>query len=336
MERSLKFAGYEVEHKWGKGGHNGQHATEIFPEAVKWLWKDHKAGIKAGLGSPQMKELLIPGEDWKLVGEGYTFTEGPAANEKGELFFNDVPQAKTYKIGLDGKVTEFLKENGRCSGHAFGPDGKLYSVGGGLDPLVAFAADGTKTVVAEGVKGNDLVVLNNGSMYVTAPGSGTGSDANKILLITPQGEKKVVDTGIKFPNGITTSPDQTLLYVAESRTHWVWSFTIQKDGTLANKQKYYHLHKPDTASEASADGLKTDRDGRLWVATRMGIQVCDQAGRVNCIIPTPNGKCANLCFGGANLDIIYATCGDKVYARKVKVKGTNPYQKPFKPAPPRL
>ena len=87
--------------------------------------------------------------------------------------------------------------------------------------------------------------------------------------------------------------------------------------------------------DAGADGLEVDRDGRLYVATRLGLQVCDQAGRVNAIIPTPNGKIANLCFGGPGFDTIYAACGDKVYKRKVKVKGVNAYQAPIKPAPPR-
>jgi hypothetical protein len=68
----------------------------------------------------------------------------------------------------------------------------------------------------------------------------------------------------------------------------------------------------------------------------MGLQVCDQAGRVNCIIPTPNGKVANLTFGGENFDVIYAACGDKVFKRKVKVKGANAWDKPVKPAAPRL
>jgi sugar lactone lactonase YvrE len=82
--------------------------------------------------------------------------------------------------------------------------------------------------------------------------------------------------------------------------------------------------------------MKTDREGRLYVASRMGIQVCDQAGRVNCIIPTPNGRIANLAFGGPNFDVLYATCGERIYSRKVKVQGANAYQEPIKPQPPRL
>src|SRR5438552_5496660 len=79
MERALRFAGYEVNHVWGEGGHNGQQATQIFPEAMRWLWKDWPAPVKAGLGSQQLREVLLPGEDWKLVADGYRFTEGPAA-----------------------------------------------------------------------------------------------------------------------------------------------------------------------------------------------------------------------------------------------------------------
>jgi sugar lactone lactonase YvrE len=132
------------------------------------------------------------------------------------------------------------------------------------------------------------------------------------------------------------SPDQTLLYVADSRTHWVYSYQIRPDGSLANKQKYYHLYQRDADDDTGADGLRCDRDGRLWVATRAGLQVCDQAGRVNCIIPTPNGRVSNLTFGGPDMDVLVATCGDRVYMRKVKVKGANAFQPPFKPAPPRL
>jgi hypothetical protein len=107
---------------------------------------------------------------------------------------------------------------------------------------------------------------------------------------------------------------------------------IQADGSLAHKQKYYHLHVPDTADDSGADGMRTDKDGRLYVATRMGIQFCDQAGRVNGIIPTPNGRVANFCFGGPTFDTLYAACGDKVYMRKLKVKGSNAFQAPTKPS----
>jgi sugar lactone lactonase YvrE/enterochelin esterase-like enzyme len=333
MQRALAFSGYEVKHEWGEGGHDGKDATKLFPDAMKWLWKDWPEAPKAGLGSPQLKDILIPGEGWKLVGEGYKFTEGPATGAKGDVFFNDVGASKTYKV-VDGKPVEWLADSKRGDGQRFGPDGKLYANAGAESKILAWDAEGKATEFADGFRGNDLVVLNSGAIYATDP-FGTPNNS-KVYHLSPKGEKKVVDTGLKFANGITVSPDQTLLYVADSRTHWVYSYQIQPDGTLAHKQKYYHLHVHDRDDDSGADGLRVDRDGRLWVATRIGLQVCDQAGRVNCIIPTPNGKVSNLTFGGANMDVLYATCGDKVYSRKVKVRGANAFEAPFKPAPPRL
>jgi sugar lactone lactonase YvrE/enterochelin esterase-like enzyme len=335
MERALVFAGYEVDHAWGEGGHDGKQATEIFPEAMRWLWKDWPAPVKAGGGSQQLRDILIPGEDWKIVAEGYKFTEGPAVNAKGEVFYNDVPESKTFRVGLDGKVGLFLAETKKGDGQAFGPDGRLYAVAGGAEQILAWDAEGKSTVVADGFRGNDLVVRHDGGIYVTNPGW-NGTDPSKIWYVSPKGEKKIVDSGLKFSNGLTLSPDQSLLYVADSRSHWVYSYQVQPDGTLSHKQRYFHLHVPDTADDSGADGLRVDRDGRLYVATRLGIQVCDPVGRVNCIIPTPNGKLSNLCFGGENFDVLFATCGDRVYSRKVKVKGAQAWQPPFKPAPPRL
>jgi len=335
MERALKFAGYEVNHAWSDGGHNTTHATKIFPDAMRWLWKDWPAPVQAGAGSPQLQDVLLPGEGWTLVAEGYRFTEGPTANSQGEVFFNDVPHSKTYKIGRDGQVSLFLEDSRKGDGQAFGPDGRLYAVAGGAEQIVAYNAAGQPSLIADGFRGNDLVVRHDGSIYVTHPGW-NGSDPSQVWYISPQGEKKVVDTGLKFSNGITVSPDQTLLYVADSRSHWVYSYQIQPDGSLAHKQKYFHLHVPDTADDSGADGLRVDRDGRLYVATRMGIQVCDQAGRVNFILPTPNGKVSNFCFGGENFDTLYATCGDKVYRRKLKIRGAPAFEPPHKPANPRL
>jgi gluconolactonase len=334
MERALIFAGYEVKHDWGTGGHSTEHATKVFPDAMRWLWKDWPDPVKAGRGSQQLREILIPGEDWTLVAEGYRFTEGPAANAQGEVFFNDIPNGKAYKIGSDGQVSLFLADSKRANGQSFGPDGRLYAVATGAGQVLAYDSGGKPTLVAEGIRGNDLVVRHDGGIYVTNPG-GNGS-SSKVWYISPQGEKRVVDEGLKFANGVTLSPDQTLLYVADFASHWVYSFQAQPDGSLRYKQRYFHLHSPDTADDAGADGMRVDRNGRLYAATRIGIQVCDQAGRVNCIIPTPNGRVANLCFGGADFQTLYATCGDRVYKRKVKVKGANAFAPPIQPAAPRL
>ncbi len=236
LERSLTFAGYEHEHVWGEGGHNGKHGTALFPDAMRFLWRGWPAPVKAGAGSPQLQDILIPGENWQVAWEGGKFTEGPAHNAKGEVFFNDIPNAKTYKIGLDGQVTEFLADSKKANGMAIGASGSLYQVVAGAEKIIAQPdGKGEAAEVASGIRGNDIVALHNGSLYVTEPGDGT--KPSNIWLIKPDGAKRIVDTGLKFSNGITASPDQSLIYVADSRTHWVYSYQIQPDGSLAHKQR---------------------------------------------------------------------------------------------------
>ena len=334
LERSLTFAGYEHDHVWGEGGHNSRHGTALFPDAMRFLWKGWPAPVKAGEGSPQLKEILIPGEGWQVAWEGGKFTEGPAANAKGEVFFTDIPNSKSYRIGLDGKVTEFIADTKKGNGQAFGPDGRLHLVAG-ESKILAFDPAGKATEIASDITGNDLTVLANGNIYVTEPLT-EGGKSSYVWLIKPDGSKQIVDKGLKFANGVAVSPDQSLLYVDDSRSHWVFSYQIQPDGTLKNKQRYYQLHVPDTADDSGADGMEVDNAGRLYVATRMGLQVCDQAGRVNCIIPTPNGKSSNVVLGGADFDTLYVTAGDKVYKRKVKPKAAPSFATPIKPAAPHL
>jgi hypothetical protein len=251
------------------------------------------------------------------------------------VFFSDAGAKKAYKIGLDGTVSPHVAAAESVSGQAFGADGKLYAVAGGASKVLAFGMDGKAAVFADGFRGNDLTIGNNGGMYVTNPGA-DGASQSKVWYISPKGDKRVVDSGLKFPNGIALSPDQSLLYVSDYRSHWVYSYQIGSDGTLRHKQRYFHLHAPDTADDAGGDGMCVDRNGRLWVATHMGLQVCDQAGRVLCIIPTPNRRVAHVCIGGEGFDTLFAFCGDRVYKRAVKVKGVLPCQAPFKPAAPRL
>ena len=145
-----------------------------------------------------------------------------------------------------------------------------------------------KRLYADSISGNDIVVANNGNIYVTSP---DGIDKpSKIYLIRPGKEKEIVDIGLKFANGLTLSPDQTQLYITESASHWVWIYQIQPDGKLTFKQRYGWLHVRDTDENAWSDGLRCDTAGRVFVTTKMGIQVLDQAGRVNAIIPYPGGS----------------------------------------------
>jgi len=337
LERALTYAHYEVNHAWGEGGHSGGPAVPIFPDMVRWLWHDWPQPVKAGrLPLERIGPVLIDGEDWQLVGDGFKSTEGPAADARGEVSFCDMGGNKTFHVGADGKISVVLADSKRVTGQAYGPDGRLYVSAATAEKILAYDSTGKESVIAEGFVGNDLVVAHNGNVYATNPPANNANDPSKVWLIRPDGTKQVVDTGIRYANGVTLSPDQSLLYVDDYRSHWVYSFVIQPDGTLAHKQRFYHLKEPVSADQSNADGLKVDRDGRLYVATNMGVQVCDQAGRVNLIIPTPNRKISNLCFGGEKFDTLYATCGDKVYKRKLNATGANAWAEPNKPAPPRL
>ncbi len=341
MERALQFSGYEVKHVWGEGSHNGQQGTAIFPEAMRWLWKDYPKQISNNLTkNPFLNDILIENADWELVNEGYNFTEGIIANSKGEVFFQDIPEAKTYKVGLDAKL-QLLPIDSKCaSGTSFSDAGQMITITSGwgcpVKQVISYNQDYKPKILADSLVGNDILVTKSGNIYVTQPDG--KEKPSKIYLLKPSGEKIIVDEGIKFANGLCLSPDQTQMYVTESASHWVWVYQIQSDGKLINKQKFGWLHVRDSDENAWSDGIKCDRDGRIYVATLSGIQVMDQLGRVNAIIPVPKtkGQVSNLCFGGTNFDVLYITCVDKVFKRKVKVRGANTFDSPIKPKTPRL
>lgn len=336
MLSAFEFAGYEVNHVWGDGGHNGKHATAILPDALRWLWKDWPKPVTRGAGSKApVMEVLGVGSEWQLVSEGHGFTEGPAVNSKGEVFFTDIPNSRIHKIGLDGKVTVFAEDTGKANGLMFGPDGRLYACANGRKQVVAYDEGGRASVIAEGLESNDLCVARNGNIYVTDPPN------RQVWLITPKGEKRVVDTndkaGLAFPNGVRLTPDQSLLLVADMRGRFVWSYHIQPDGSLVAKQPYHHLRLPDDKMESGADGMTLDSKGRLYVTTHLGLQFCDQAGRVNGIIASPQRKwLANAVFGGAGFDELFVCCSDKVFKRRTTVKGVRSADAPLKPEKPRL
>jgi gluconolactonase len=342
MERALQYAGYEVNHAWAEGGHNGQHGTAVFPEAMRWLWKDYPKPIQKGVTKNTfLKDILIENEGWELVGEGYTFTEGIVANAAGEVFFQDIPNAKTYKIGLDGKVNLLPFDSKKASGTSFASDGTMVTITSGwggypVKQVITYDKNLKATVLKDSLGGNDILIAKNGNIYLTQPDG--REKPSKIYLIKPNGEKIVVDEGIKFANGLCLTPDQTQLLITESTSHWVWIYQIQPDGKLTNKQRFGWLHVRDTDENAWSDGLKCDRDGRVYVTSLSGVQVLDPLGRVNAILPVPKtkGQVSNLCFGGANFDTMYITVVDKVFKRKMNLKGANTFDTPNKPATPKL
>src|SRR5690606_8440910 len=96
------------------------------------------------------------------------------------------------------------------------------------------------------------------------------------------------------------SPDQTLVYTVDSTSHWVYSYQMQPNRKLAYRQRFGWLHVTDDENKAGASGIVCDREGRIYVATNMGIQILDQTGRVNAVLPSPHGVATKVTFGGSN------------------------------------
>jgi gluconolactonase len=331
LERALAFAGYDVRASWRAGVRRGPASAAAFAQAQRGLWRDWPRPPAARRsGNATLAQLLIPGEDWQLVGQGYRFVEGPAVSARGEVFFNDIPAARTYKVGLDGQVTIFLADSQKANGQAFGPDGRLHAITGGPGKVMAYDAQGGGTPLADGFSGNDLVVAHDGNVYVTNPPDGRDPTApSRVWLVRPGGSKQVVDSGLRYANGIALSPDQRELYVDDHRSRWVYRYRVQPDGTLADKQRFCALYVPETADDSSADGMKVDVEGRLYVATRTGLlQICDRQGQVVAIIPTPNRRISNVVFGGPRFDILFATAGDRVWKRRLNTVGVNAWAPP--------
>ena len=334
MLSALEYAGYDVRHEWGEGEHNSKHATAIFPDALRWLWRDWPKPIVAnpeGRSRQPFLEFLAPGEGWTLVSQGHGFTEGPAVNGRGEVFFTDVRESRIHRIGLDGRVSLFASDTGGAAGLMFGADGRLYACASGRKEVAAYDESGHASVLASGVPCNDLAVTRQGGIYFT------DDSGRRVFYLPKGGEPRVVDEGIANPNGVVLSADQSLLFVADTKGQRAFSFQIQPDGSLAQREPFFFLHVQDGSLRSDMDGMTVDVEGRLYLATSLGVQVFDQLGRVIAILPKPERAwLSNLVFGGPGLDELYATCGGSVYKRKLRTKGALSWREPVKPPPPRL
>ena len=283
----------------------------------------------APAGDMTLHHILIEGENWEMVSEGHQFADGCCADAEGNFYFTDVAKGTTInKIGVDGKLSVYAENAPKISGLKFGPDGRIYACSGGEKKIMAFDKEGKMTIIAEDVQPNDLVVNHNGNIYFTETGK------KQVTLITSKGEKRVVDTGIAGPNGITLSPDQGTLAVSDYKGANVYTFRVEADGSLSSKEPYMPMRLPPNKLEANGDGMTTDLAGRWYVCTALGIQAFDPTGRLIGLIFRPQEKfAANLTFAGPDLQYLYVACSDKIYRRKTQAKGALFFLPPATPAP---
>ena len=344
MLRALEFAGYPVEHVWGEGSHDGRHATAIFPDAMRWLWKDWPKPVTAGTsrnvflaGAPPPRNgagwhstgILLPGEGWEAVPGDYQSGGSLAADRQGGIVFRDARGGRAWRVGADGRPGPDKAISDAFTGLAFGPDGRAYVTEGKASRISAYTPDGRKSVIADGVPGRDLVVTSDGVIYVTEPGSGEGP-SGKVWMVKAGGEKTLLDSGLIQPSGIARSPNGLWLAVAEGTSHWGYSYRVLPGGGIEDKQRFYRFEVPDEADDSGAGTWAMDLEGRLYAATRMGIQVFDRNGRVRAILPVPGGEVTGLAFGGEHFDTLYVSCADhRIYRRKLGVPGAPAWAAPI-------
>jgi len=345
MAKSLEYAGYDMTFVTGTEGHNSRHGSAILPDALRWLWREYPKPIVAGSGGKGSErhfvtEILDPGHDWEVAAEGYQQTEGPAADRDGNVFFCDAAASRIYRIdAATGKVTLFKDNTGGTTGLMFGSDGRLYAAESTRKRIVAYSPDGAKlAVLATGVAPNDLAVTSKGDIYFT------DTNAQRVYFLPAGGKPRVVVEGkrdgsnLMMPNGVRVNPDESLVVVADTLGRSAWSFHIEPDGSLTHSEPFYHLEVPDEPAEgpvrSGADGLTFDSIGWLYTATKLGIQLCDQPGRVNAILRRPGtADPSNLVFGGRDLSTLYVTAGDKVYRRTLHRTGYHPWHPVKLPRP---
>ncbi len=330
MQRALEFAGYEHTHRWDEGGHSRKEGNKILPEALTWLWKDHgKTPVSVHLDKAKSRaaEWLIPGEDWQIVSIGHNWAEGLAITADGTLYFTDVPDSELFKITPDGKETLFAKDTAHANGIALGPDGKtLYTAGNEVREY--YLESGKFTTLVEEAAANDIVVAKNFLIYYTSPKS------NKVFAISTEGEA-LHNFSVNGLNGIGLSADQTQLFVCEFNGPFIHSLTLQ-DGKAINKQPYFYAQRPTSDITCALDGQFTATSGHLLVGTNAGLQIFDQPGRVQLVLPKPRYEDGRVNYCYLHQNTLYIATRHRIYKRKIKLTGAPAWQAPVKVAKPKL
>jgi len=326
MERALAFAGYQVNHAWGEETHDAHHATAVFPDAMRWLWKDWPQPVTAGQSQNVfLTAILAPGKDWQVVTGDYKSDGNVTADPSGAVIFREATTGGIRKLSGDSGSLDAAMEGGGYSALAFDANGRRYLCKAGR--ILVYGEGGVHSEIAAGIDAQHLLVTHGGRIYATE--AGEGDAGGKVWLVQPDGHKTMMDSGLNHPSGIALSPDGLWLAVSENKTHWGYNYRVLTDGTIQDKQRFYWFHVPDSADDSGVTDWVMDRDGRLYAATRMGVQVFDRNGRVRAILPLPGGRVTSLAFAGSDFDTLYVSCADhKLYRRKLKVRGALPWMLP--------
>ena len=275
---------------------------------------------------PDLSSILKPGASLVKLSGDFIFTEGPAADARGNVYFTDQPNDRIMVWDIKTGLSVFMQPSGRSNGLFFDKDGNLWSCADNKNELWKISPEKRVEIITGSFNGklfngpNDLWISRDGGVYFTDPyyqrpwweHKSMPQDKQAVYFLKPDHKTvvRVVDD-LQQPNGIVGTPDGKTLYVADIRGNKTWSFSINTDGTLTNKKLF---------CEMGSDGMTIDRKGNLYL-TGQGVTVFDKTGKKMGNIPVPENWTANVCFGGKNRKSLYITASKGLYRIPTLTKG---------------
>lgn len=274
------------------------------------------------------KGIIAKGAQVTKLADGFSFTEGPAADKYGNVFFTDQPNNKILKWSVDNQLTTFHDDGGRANGLYFDADGNLLSCSDLNNQLWKINMDGQHTVLVADFGGkllngpNDLWIHPNGTIYFTDPlykrpywtrNPEMQQDGEHVYHYNPVSKHLTrVATDLEKPNGIIGTPDGKKLYVADIKAGKTYVYDIASDGSLQNKKLF---------TEMGSDGMTIDNQGNIYL-TGKGVTVFNPKGEKIEHIQVEANWTANVCFGGKKMKTLFITASDALYSVEMKVSGT--------------
>ncbi|MEC7567207.1 MAG: SMP-30/gluconolactonase/LRE family protein [Planctomycetota bacterium] len=263
---------------------------------------------------------LISGEVERLA-DGFAFTEGPASDDRGNVYFTDIPNERIHVWTTDGELRLHRENTGRANGLYFTKQGVLYACEGGARRVTKQSKNGRVRTITDSFAGgkynspNDLWVDAWGGIYFTDPryGSQEGmeQDGFHVYYVSPNGKSvsRVIDDHVK-PNGVVGTSDNKTLYVADAGGGKTYAYSIKGPGKIGDKRLF---------CESGSDGMTLDQFGNLYLTTN-SVQVYNSSGTHLGNIAVPEGP-ANVTFGGKDYRTLYITAKTGLYSVSMKVRG---------------
>jgi gluconolactonase len=291
------------------------------------------AAVSAHAQEPKPIPGIGPAGPIQKLHTGFVFTEGPAADGQGNLYFSDVRANRIHKLGADGRLTVFREPSNQAYGLMVSARGEIIACEMGTGQVAAYSVDGKeRRVLAEGYMGkrfnapNDLVIDKSGGVYFSDPQFNAPmplpQDKRTVYYLAPDGKvTRLIDEDLPAPNGVILSPDEKTLHVIPSQSAEMRAYPVVSPGQLGASRVYCTLQQPPNAPRPSGgDGLTIDTKGNLYITSALGIQVFDPSGRHLGTIAFPEQP-ANCTFGGPDLKTLYVTARTSLYAVKMEATG---------------